>query len=272
MNEKELTNYFDKAIEKGFFSHAYLIEVDESYDTSICLNVIKKIIRKDHSADEYEKICYLIDNSNYDDLKIIKPDGNNIKKEQLLSLMREYKSKSLTDTNRFYIIENAEDLNASASNTILKFLEEPEPFIVAFLITKNINNVLETIVSRCQIINLNHNVTIEYDFELLKKYFDFLVTFEKEKEKSIVYLGELYYLKSDELSTVFHVWITIYMNLLSNKLNTLNFSETDIELLKKMVKMNDVIEKINLLTELKELLKYNVNTRLLLDKLFIGGD
>ena len=45
-------------------------------------------------------------------------------------------------------------MTLEAINSILKFIEEPEGEVYAFLTTNNINNVLPTIVSRCQTLNL----------------------------------------------------------------------------------------------------------------------
>lgn len=66
------------------------------------------------------------------------------------------KEKSINSGKQFYIIEYAENLNSSSANALLKFLEEPDDEIIAILVTKNINKVISTIVSRCQIVNLNH--------------------------------------------------------------------------------------------------------------------
>ena len=269
MNKEELLEKFDVIISKDRLNHAYLIETDEFYDSSFIKDVIKKIIRKDLTNDkEYEDICLSIDTLNYDNLKIIKPTGNAIKKEQILTLMSDYKTKSLKNNYRFYIIEYAEDLNISAANTILKFLEEPEPYIVAFLITKNVNNLLETIISRCQLINLNHNIRKEFDLEKYNKYLKYLEIFEEKNEKSIAFLNELYLLSADELKLVFQVWIEIYMDKLSKYSNELNKPNIN----KKEDKTSDIIKKIKNINESIELLKNNINTRLLLDRIFMGGD
>ena len=53
-----------------------------------------------------------------------------------------------------YVIEDVDKSSPQAMNSFLKFLEEPESNIVAILTTSNINKVLETIKSRCLILNL----------------------------------------------------------------------------------------------------------------------
>ena len=57
-------------------------------------------------------------------------------------------------------------MNDYASNSLLKFLEEPEKNIYAFLISSNVMKVLETIKSRCQLIMLDN---------LLYRHLDFLL-------------------------------------------------------------------------------------------------
>ena len=89
--------------------HAYLIEItDYETDFKYILDFVKMIV----SNVEYEKI----DNSNivnkkiyennYSDLVIIEPEGNWIKKQQLLDLKSEFNNKSLYGNKRIYIIKS----------------------------------------------------------------------------------------------------------------------------------------------------------------------
>ena len=52
--------------------------------------------------------------------------------------------------------KEADKLNMSSANTILKFLEEPEDDIVAILVANNRYAVIETILSRCQVLSLKN--------------------------------------------------------------------------------------------------------------------
>lgn len=92
-------------------------------------------------------------NFNHPNLVMIEPDNEAIKKEQIEDLIHNYSLTSLEDNNRVYIIKNAELLTASAANSLLKFLEEPSDNIYGILITENIQIMLNTIKSRCQIIS-----------------------------------------------------------------------------------------------------------------------
>ena len=99
--------------------------------------------------------CLRIDSDNYPD--IIKLDGSKgtIKKEDVLNIESRFEKTAFeTKGIMIYIINQVENMTLEAVNSVLKFLEEPESEIYAFLTTNNVNNVLPTIVSRCQTLPL----------------------------------------------------------------------------------------------------------------------
>ena len=167
--------YVNQIILNNKVSHAYLIEIGSNDDLFYVYQFIKMILCNltyDELKNSNNPIISLIDKHSYPDLFLIEPDGDMIKKNQLLSLQKEFSNKSLIDSKRIYIINGADKLNKFASNTMLKFLEEPEDDIIAFLLTDNRYHVLDTILSRCQILTLKDNNIIdsfdEFDLELLK--------------------------------------------------------------------------------------------------------
>ena len=118
----------------------------------------------------YNNNCefYRISHNSYADLKKIESVNNVIKKEEILNLRNEFNKNSLEGKNRVYIIKNVEKLNSAAANALLKFLEEPESNIVAVFTTTNIDLVMKTILSRCQVIKLN-NINKKMGIEYVKK-------------------------------------------------------------------------------------------------------
>ena len=146
---------------KNRCSHAYLLETN-GYPKSLefAISFAKAILCPyNYTSDEKCHNCFqckAIDNNNFIEFKIINPDGEWIKKEQLDELQSMFSKKAIIGNKKVYIINGVEKLNISSSNSILKFLEEPEEGIIAILITENINKVLSTIVSRCQVCNLKN--------------------------------------------------------------------------------------------------------------------
>lgn len=276
MNEyDDLKKLFNAITTKKKVGHAFLFNVDDSYDTSLAINFIKEILKNDiidvdTDDSQYEKFSYQLDNNIFPDLMIIKSFDKVIKKEQILNIKAEMKEKSINSGKQFYIIEYAENLNSSSANALLKFLEEPDDEIIAILVTKNINKVISTIVSRCQIVNLNHynRKKDEQYFELALKY---LLIYEDKKEKAVSYLSELYEISSDDLKGMINSWIYIYKNVLKLLLNK-DSEEANNESILALSKKNNiesVIDKLDKLEKMSNLILYNVNVRIILDELFI---
>ena len=145
----------ENQINNDKLSHAYLIDANgysKSLDFSVAL--ANNILSKTNNTEQKDNIL---------ELKIIEAEGQWIKKNQLEELQLEFSKKSILGNKRIYIINEAEKLNQSSSNSLLKFLEEPEEGILAILITNNINQMLDTIISRCQILKLK-NISIDYEF------------------------------------------------------------------------------------------------------------
>jgi DNA polymerase III subunit delta' len=97
--------------------------------------------------------CRRIDSSNHPDVHYIEPDGLSIKKEQIQHLQSEFTKTGLESNRKLYIIEHVDKMTVNAANSLLKFLEEPSNDTYAVLLTEHVHKLLNTIVSRCQIIS-----------------------------------------------------------------------------------------------------------------------
>ncbi len=274
--KKKFIDYIDKIIEYKRVSHAYLIEIDNDKDMIYIYDFIKMIICDClyQKIDKNNNIVKLIDNNNYPDIKIIEPDGNWIKKTQLLELQKEYNNKSLLGKKRIYIINKAERLNSSSANTMLKFLEEPEEDIIALLITDNRYHVLDTILSRCQILNLKEDI---YNIEKEDEIMDLIECFINPNNFFLQYN----YLMNKEIvdKTIFkeklqkieHIFIN-YLNCKFEK--SLEKAEEDLNVLLKKCDDKDIIKYISIIEEEIPKLEFNVNFKLWLDSFFsklVGG-
>ncbi len=275
--KKKFFDYADHIIKNNKISHAYIIELEDyEKDMIDVYDFIKMILlEKTHSELESvsDNIIKFIDNNSYSDIKVIEPEGNNIRKKQLLDLQREYSNKSLSGSKRIYVIKNAEKMNQASGNTLLKFLEEPEDDIVALLLTNNRYNIIETIISRCQILSLKEADILDEEEEKLLEFLEFVVNPKK------------FFIK-------YNYFINNYIsdkNIAKEKFNSIE--KTIIEYLNNQYfgdsfneKINSILDKVDekkLLFYIsiieQELLKleYNVNYKLWIDSLFskliVGG-
>jgi DNA polymerase-3 subunit delta' len=99
--------------------------------------------------------CLRIANQSYADFIYIDGELGTIKKEEIENLQSSF-SKSGVEAKglKIYIINQLEKATASATNSLLKFLEEPYDDVVGILTTQNQSQILETIISRSQVLRI----------------------------------------------------------------------------------------------------------------------
>ncbi len=98
--------------------------------------------------------CRKVLENKYGDILKFNGKDISIKKGDIELIQNTFKKSSLEGKAKIYIIENIEYSTKEAMNTLLKMLEEPEDGIYALFTAQNINRVLPTILSRCQIIDI----------------------------------------------------------------------------------------------------------------------
>lgn len=275
------------AVKNSKISHAYLIDANNyKYKKEFVFEFAKTLLCPTH---EFCKtcecnICKKIDKNIYSEFKLIEQDGMWIKKEQLLELKKQFMYKSVESSRKVYIIMNAEKMNASSSNTLLKFLEEPEENIVAILVTDNIHQLLDTIVSRCQIISLVNNSTetrkiqnylsreVDGLDEMIVDTIDLIYLIEQRKLNSIVYTKDFInkYGESSKFEIILEIMILFYKDVLNYKVSKCElFDENDLSKIADLNSIEQINDKIVKLLESKNDIKVNANVNLLLDKFII---
>ncbi len=271
---------------------AYLfVSEDKSFLMQYSLDFAKELI-----SDEYnEQISKQIDENSYPELKIIESQNGVIKKEQLLELQESFSVKPILGNKLVYIIDGAEDLNSSAANTILKFLEEPSENIVAILLTDNLQKVISTVKSRCQIITFKNDKKSEnMIFETYKKYyqeseynedtFNYLVSgilelikkIDTKKIKTYIYfktdISDIYKDKRDYMF-LFDFILYFYYDMLNFKLHRnlmyMNNYTDYIEALDVENSIESIEKKLQIIENTKNNLETNMNLKLLMDDFII---
>lgn len=113
--------------------------------------------------------CRKVLHGNHPDLHTITPDGATVKIDQIRYLQKELSYRSVQSGYKVYIIEGAETMTIQASNSLLKFLEEPPSPVVAILLAPSAQAVLPTILSRSQLIAFSSGDREALEAELIKE-------------------------------------------------------------------------------------------------------
>ena len=268
-----------------------LVSNDKSFLMDFSLDFVKELV-----CDNDNKIHKMIDNKAYPELKIIEPINNNIKKDQILELQELFTVKPVIGKRLVYIINGVDKLHVSAANTMLKFLEEPTEDIVAILLTDNLQKVLPTIKSRCQVLSFNNINTKEVNI-IFKKYKEYYpeddydeTTFEylssgtlelikkidNSKLKMFMYYKDIFDIYKDrkDFMYLFDFMLYFYYDMLNFKLNrNLKYMikyKDYIEELSENNEISDIRNKIEIILSTKDKLQTNMNLKLLMDDFIIS--
>lgn len=232
--KEENIKYLSNVIDENKLSHAFLVESNNYED--VMNSVFKLFLEK-------KLIFNINDIENNISVRILRPIDNLIDKDQILNLQEFLSTMSFDGYYKLFFILNAGLMNEQSVNKLLKVLEEPNEKVVGFLISDNSNELLPTLISRCQVLKNDidaSNVEVDEDiFNNLCKFKNF--NFEDYIKFKVVVS------KLDKV--VINNLFIKYLAYLDN--------ENDIFYLK----VNDFLNNI----------RYNVNIDLALDKLYFEG-
>lgn len=146
-----------KSVKHGRLAHAYLFEGNQGTGKGTMSQwLAKRLFCTDLQGEEpcnQCNNCQRITNGEHPDVQVIQPDGQTIKVDQIRQLQTEFSKSGFESRRQIFIIKAADKMNASAANSLLKFLEEPPGSFLAILETDALGRILPTIQSRCQVIH-----------------------------------------------------------------------------------------------------------------------
>ena len=166
---EEVNKYLENIIKKKLFSNGYIFYGSEGLGKkNTAFKFITGIFQQYSSIKNLEE---KIINNNHPDFLIIEPTNflksktskssdsefskkNNpeiIKVEQIRHIKLFLSRKSIESAKKIVLISDAHLLNEAASNCLLKTLEEPTNGLF-ILLTSRLSLLLDTIISRCQLI------------------------------------------------------------------------------------------------------------------------
>jgi DNA polymerase-3 subunit delta' len=185
---EEVNTCLNNIIKNKSFANGYIFCGAEGVGKKqTALQFIEEIFKQSSPSDNIEE---KITNNNHPDFLIIEPDsllatkssGSSdlekiikngseiIKIAQIRNIKNFLGQKSISSEKKIVLISDAHLLNEAASNCLLKTLEEPSNGIF-ILITSKLNLLLDTIISRCQIIRFR-SFSSEKIKSILKNYLD----------------------------------------------------------------------------------------------------
>jgi len=187
LNE-EVNTFLRNIIKNKSLANGYIFYGAEGLGKKqTALQFIKEIFKQSSPSNNVEE---RITNNNHPDFLIIEPDSllatkssrsvelektiksgsEIIKIAQIRNIKTFLSQKSINSEKKIVLIIDAHLLNEAASNCLLKTLEEPSNGIF-ILLTSKLNLLLDTIISRCQIVRFR-SFSSKQIKSILKEYLD----------------------------------------------------------------------------------------------------
>ena len=167
-------DFINKSIIMSKTSHAYLITGPENIGKKTLAVDLASILNAKPNKDMFDN-QYVIDissskersrilNGNHSDIKIIDKEFSDqtnrsslvISIDQIRQIIKDIYLKPFEGEKKIYIINQAQNMTESRYNSMLKILEEPPQEAAIILTAPSIKSLPSTIVSRCQLINLDY--------------------------------------------------------------------------------------------------------------------
>ena len=165
---KEVNENLESILKRKLFSNGYIFYGPKGIGKKqTAIKFVKEIFNQYSSKSNIEE---KIEDNNHPDFLLIEPTyllkGNLINRsladssknnketiriEQIRNLKTFLAQKSIESEKKIVLIDDAHLLNEAASNCLLKTLEEPTNGLF-ILLTSRLNLLLDTIISRCQLI------------------------------------------------------------------------------------------------------------------------
>lgn len=144
-----------RALNSNHIVHAYLFSGFKSKSKIDLIKTFSQILLcSNNSACSKCRDCKLFISQNHPDIRIwgVEEKSKDIKIDQIKELIKACSFPPVQSKRQIFIIEDADKMNITASNALLKTLEEPFSHTVVILEASILDNILPTIQSRCQII------------------------------------------------------------------------------------------------------------------------
>lgn len=186
-NQKIVYETFSSAIRNHRLSHAYLIKGNEGAPLLETAEFLAKSLLCPHAdpfACEECMTCIRFDEGNFADFRLLNGQKSNIRVSDIEDLQNFFQNTPSEKSGKMiYIIHLLENSNRESLNALLKFLEEPQENVYAFITTQNEEKLLPTILSRTQhlkLLPLPHDTLIQEaqnrgisldDAELLSQFY-----------------------------------------------------------------------------------------------------
>ncbi|MDD2957078.1 MAG: DNA polymerase III subunit delta' [Lachnospiraceae bacterium] len=170
IGHEQTKEHLQNAIKSGKVSHAYLLNGEKGSGKRTVADAFAMTLQCEQGGTEVCGTCHSCkqaESHNHPDIIYVAHEKpNSIGVDEIRDqLVNDVQIRPYNGKYKIYIVPEAEKMTVQAQNALLKTLEEPPAYAVIILLTENAQVFLDTIRSRCVLLNLK-----PVPDELVKQY------------------------------------------------------------------------------------------------------
>jgi DNA polymerase III subunit delta' len=145
IGHSEIINSFIRAINNNRLSHAHIFVGDDGIGKSpLAAFLGRKLLHKEEDRDFVDIVHWRVEKNKL-----------SIGVGAIRSLIEEVNKRPFEGEKKVIIIHQGDKMTIQAQNALLKTIEEPPRNVFIFILCENLQSILDTIKSRCQVHKLN---------------------------------------------------------------------------------------------------------------------
>lgn len=159
VGQEQIKEHLQSALITGKISHAYIINGERFSGKEFIAQIFAMALQCEKEDKEPCHECHsckqALSFNQPDIIRVTHEKPNTISVDDVRTqINNDIAIKPYSSPYKVYIISEAEKMTPQAQNALLKTLEEPPAYAVILLLTSNVNSLLQTILSRCVILNM----------------------------------------------------------------------------------------------------------------------
>ena len=137
-------------------SHAYLFHGPAGTGKSTAARAFAAALLAEGS-DDPESVRRRVGNGTHPDLTWVRPTGAHVMRVEDVEgpVVSAATRTPFESKRRVFVLERVDTMNDEVANRLLKTLEEPAHFVHVILLTEALGRVLDTVISRCQLVRFD---------------------------------------------------------------------------------------------------------------------
>lgn len=159
IGQEKIVEHFRNAIKMNKISHAYILNGEQGMGKKMVAGAFAMTVQCEKKGEEPCMECHsckqFLSGNNPDIRWVSHEKPNTISVEDIrMQLNNDIVIRPYEYAHKVYIIDEAEKMTPASQNALLKTIEEPPAYAIILLLTANKEMLLETILSRCVVMDM----------------------------------------------------------------------------------------------------------------------